>query len=710
MSFFFLFFNQGSVQGVSGTGGVGSEHIEIDASVVGTAGTGQVGSPGLELDERPSVAGVAGFGQIGSPSTEVDASLTGCATIGQAGLPAVEIDGSVLGIVGTGQCGSLSIGVDASGIGIVGIGQIGTPSIEIDASVSSMAGAGNVGSLGPGETPSLAGVVAIGQAGSPSIEADASSNGCAAFGQVASLAIEIDGTVVGASSSAQPGSLANEIDVSTTGVIGNGLIGSPSIEVDDTASIAGVSCIGQSGSPNVEIDASGLGVAGAGQAGMPAIERDQNAGVAGIGSNGQVGSTGIETDASGLGGFGAGQSGLPRIEVDASLAGVGSVGEAGSAGAGQGFSIAVSGLSGTGQVGSSLAAETEALLTGVSGDGVGSPIADVEPMPTGAGGIGHVGSFAIDVDASAIGVEATSAAGTADITVGDVDQIIVSLYSDDGGVPGTFIEVIGTFFDAAVSTAPTTITLSPSNPIPLEPNTRYWVQVTNSNTTSVRWVNLDNDSGTGVAPEFWYKSTGDSGANDSSPAYQMAVLSEVVIGAGGTGQIGSLSIQFSAITSASGIAGSGQAGSLVSDVIVPLTGVAGIGHPGTPTLSGAKRIKRSGRGADNKNFKPALFSKPPERETDAEAMARWRRVVDELLEIPPRQAEGTEQPEPDRPVEPEKDFAFLNNLPKPTGEYAEPIIEPTNWQAIAEADDALLLGECLSGPEADDLLLLGDWL
>ena len=79
---------------------------------------------------------------------------------------------------------------------------------------------------------------------------------------------------------------------------------------------------------------------------------------------------------------------------------------------------------------------------------------------------------------------------------------------------------------------------------------------------------------------------------------------------------------------------------------------------------------------------------------------RWRKLVDELLELPPRQEQDTEQPEPDEA------YAFITSLSiRPPVEPFEPT-DP--WMVLAAAEDAMLLGD-------DDLLgeeefLLGELL
>ena len=533
--------------------------------------------------------------------------------------------------------------------------------------MAGLAGNAQVGTLLT--ATALFGVVCTGELGTLVHEIDAAIAGVNGTGQIAT----ITGLVMaGAGGVGQSGTFAKEIDKLLSGTMGSGQAGAIQSEYALEA-LVGAPASGQLGSLTTDLALTvRFGAVGFGESGF--IFDKVSFSFSGAGGIGQTGVATANAGGTIVGGACLGQAGSTTAEIGGSFAGVEGIGDGGVAQAsGSVVSATGYGQAGIAQIEISNPAGADAAITGVAGTGQAG---DVEAYIS-----------------SIFGVEATGSAGTADIAIGPVDEIIVSLYSDNAGVPGTFIEVIGSFFDAAVSTEPTTITLSPTNPIPLTPNTRYWVQVVNTLTSTVRWVTLSNDGGAGVATEFWYKSSGESGANSAGPAYQMAVFSESLFGVGGTGQVGSLTIQ------------SGTA------AVAGITGVEGLGQAGTVRATGKK--KRGGRGADNRNFKPALFSKPEERETDVQALTRWRKIVDDLLELPPRQAEETGQPEPDRPSE--QDFSFLNSLDlEPSDQSDEPVAEATdNWRAIAEADDLLLLGDCLDGcgrAEADDLLLLGDWL
>jgi len=140
---------------------------------------------------------------------------------------------------------------------------------------------------------------------------------------------------------------------------------------------------------------------------------------------------------------------------------------------------------------------------------------------------------------------------------------------------------------------------------------------------------------------------------------------------------------------------------------VLLDGVQGVGKLGI--LKPRKRVRgRSGGGQSV--FKPKLFSVPPDDlETEAQALARWRQLVDDLLAAPSQAAVE----------EPDKAFAFLaalTDVPLPEKPAFEVQVEPSpdaerNWQVLALAEDLMLLGVLeADGIEAEDMLLLNDEL
>jgi len=83
------------------------------------------------------------------------------------------------------------------------------------------------------------------------------------------------------------------------------------------------------------------------------------------------------------------------------------------------------------------------------------------------------------------------------------DNFTVTLASDDGGAPGaTIIANVSPAADLSptLSVQPF-IFFTPSNPIVLSPDTRYWVVL--GGPGSVQWARSSDLSGVGVSGEFW---------------------------------------------------------------------------------------------------------------------------------------------------------------------------------------------------------------
>jgi hypothetical protein len=83
------------------------------------------------------------------------------------------------------------------------------------------------------------------------------------------------------------------------------------------------------------------------------------------------------------------------------------------------------------------------------------------------------------------------------------NTISVGLYANASNSPGTLIGVIGTMPDSSLTTTPTSYSFNPSTTYPLTPNTRYWIGITVSGTTSQAAVEFQtNNTGIGIANEF----------------------------------------------------------------------------------------------------------------------------------------------------------------------------------------------------------------
>jgi hypothetical protein len=101
----------------------------------------------------------------------------------------------------------------------------------------------------------------------------------------------------------------------------------------------------------------------------------------------------------------------------------------------------------------------------------------------------------------------------------------VALYNNGtGNTPGSLNQVIGTVLDSALSTSFTVVSFN-SLSITLAADTRYWIGLSSPNTAGL-WSVATDDSGTGVAGEF-FSNAGGTSPNVGQP-YQMQVSGDTV--------------------------------------------------------------------------------------------------------------------------------------------------------------------------------------
>jgi hypothetical protein len=82
----------------------------------------------------------------------------------------------------------------------------------------------------------------------------------------------------------------------------------------------------------------------------------------------------------------------------------------------------------------------------------------------------------------------------------------ISLLADNSTSPGAFIAALGSITANSLGTD-LVYDFSLGSPIPLAPNTRYWIELTTAN-VSATWPFSFDVNGTGVASEFFANSTG----------------------------------------------------------------------------------------------------------------------------------------------------------------------------------------------------------
>src|SRR5690242_3231869 len=96
-------------------------------------------------------------------------------------------------------------------------------------------------------------------------------------------------------------------------------------------------------------------------------------------------------------------------------------------------------------------------------------------------------------DPVAFGVAGNGQAGSVSIP----GSVAVSLYSDNAGVPGTFVAFLGAFPDTSIPSGDSLLRITLSTPLPL-PAGRYWIQLSGNTLSGVKWIQAGDDSGSGV--------------------------------------------------------------------------------------------------------------------------------------------------------------------------------------------------------------------
>lgn len=99
------------------------------------------------------------------------------------------------------------------------------------------------------------------------------------------------------------------------------------------------------------------------------------------------------------------------------------------------------------------------------------------------------------------------------------DYATIALLGDDNTSPGAVIATLGTVYDSQLSFSPTTFSFSGGEQ--LAANTRYWIEITGTTYSVGAWNSAGDDSGTGVAGEYFSNFNGV--APDAAKAYQMEV-------------------------------------------------------------------------------------------------------------------------------------------------------------------------------------------
>jgi len=102
------------------------------------------------------------------------------------------------------------------------------------------------------------------------------------------------------------------------------------------------------------------------------------------------------------------------------------------------------------------------------------------------------------------------------------DYATIALLGDDNTSPGAVIATVGTVYDSQLTFSPSTFSFSGGEQ--LAANTRYWIEITGTTYSVGAWNAAADDSGTGVANEYF--STFNGVAPNAAGAFQMEVTAE----------------------------------------------------------------------------------------------------------------------------------------------------------------------------------------
>jgi hypothetical protein len=97
----------------------------------------------------------------------------------------------------------------------------------------------------------------------------------------------------------------------------------------------------------------------------------------------------------------------------------------------------------------------------------------------------------------------------------------VALYADSSTSPGALLTTIGTLPGAALSMTLANYDFPLGSAYPLSASQRYWIGISTSNGSIAGWARAQDNTGLGVANEFWY-ANGVVHPN-SDPPFQMQV-------------------------------------------------------------------------------------------------------------------------------------------------------------------------------------------
>ncbi len=398
--------------GNQATGSVGTVGTSRAIALTGVVGTGAVGT--LSPAVARALTGVSGTGAVGTLSVSVSVPITGNAGTGAVGSASAARAVALTGTAGAGQIGTLGAGVTVAISGVAATASVGSIGASVAVAISGVSATGAVGSVGVPQ-PTLTGVQATGLVGTAAPSTTLPISGNSAAGAIGSVTPAVAGALTGNSATSALGSVTYSISVAAIGVAGTGAVGTavPSV----TVALTGVLATGAVGSVSASAPGTATlsGVTGTTATGV--VTPSAIKGITGNGATAAIGAVGANVSVALTGVSGTGAVGSVAFGGSVvALVGVGAA--AGSGTVAPGTTVAITGVSAAGAVGS-VATPGGGVLVGVSATGdVGTVTPSVSRSVSGVGSAGAAGAVAPVVAVGLTGVAATGAAGS--VSVGTV--------------------------------------------------------------------------------------------------------------------------------------------------------------------------------------------------------------------------------------------------------------------------------------------------
>lgn len=207
-----------------------------------------------------------------------------------------DVTAALTGVAATGQAGSVGVTRVDDLTGVQATGQVGTVTASLSKALTGVGGSGDVGAVAPQSSVSLNGVAGSGQAGSVGVSTTVGLTGVQATGGVGTVTPSFETIVAltGVSGAGQIAAVAPASVVPLSGASGGGQVGT--VIPTTSKAVAGIQTTGAVGSTGVQRTVTLAGAQGLGEVGSVSILGDVTIALSGVSATGHVGSVGARND------------------------------------------------------------------------------------------------------------------------------------------------------------------------------------------------------------------------------------------------------------------------------------------------------------------------------------------------------------------------------------------------------------------------------